>query len=787
MLPRLPEGETLLSRVGTAAVVGGVSLLPFLQGVLSGRSFYFRDLSLHFFPLRRYAVEGLRGLELRFWNPYVHEGVPLTVPTLSYPLDLLQALLPDERGFSLLLALHVPLAALAFLALARGLGLSRPAAGGASIVYALGGFSLSTLNLYAYLLAVAWAPLVILALLRASQGSPRQVAGAGLLVALILSTTALEVVAQAFLFALVLAASSRPRPGWLRMGSALILGGGLAAPTLLLMNDLMKGSARGAGFPVDVVLAHSIHPLTLLQVVVGDLYGDLGNLVNRWWGQNFFPLGFPYLLSLYLGLATLCAAAVGALCGRVYRGRILVLAALALVASLGRWGGLRLLVEAVPVLQRGRYPCKAFFTVHLAVALLAALGLEALARGERRAWRLLAGLAGGLGVAFVALPALPWARPEWARWFLSGFFPPDYAWALRLDRLRLILQDAAVGGSVSLAAGLLAVLVLTGRLAPRKGVLAAGALIAADLLRTGAGLNPMVTPAFYEPSAEVAALAPLLRAGGRLFTCNVGESPAYSRARAERPGDHEVWTFSTLRDTLTPNFNLRLLVPTAYSPDLTMSVPVDRAFSPQTEGCLFLPGILDRLREAGVTHVLSLDPLEHPELEPRAQLAPEAIRPLEIHLYAVKDPLPLRFVARGVHPANTREEAEQWAHGPGLLSGGAVAVEGSALDTSQAEGRILSLQESSDQIVMDAEADHPTMVVVRDGYAPGWTATVAGSSVPVLRANGRYRAVAIPAGRSQVVMSYRPPSLRRGLGVGLAAALVMAFLGWRPSSSRPVG
>src|SRR5258708_35129149 len=161
-----------------------------------------------------------------------------------------------------------------------------------------------------------------------------------------------------------------------------------------------------------------------------------------------------------------------------------------------------------------------------------------------------------------------------------------------------MLQEAAVGGSVSLAAGVLAVLVLTRRLAPRVGVVAAGALIAADLLRTGGGLNPMVAPAFYEPSAQMAAVAPLLRAGGRRFTCNVGESSAYPRARAERPEDHEIWTFATLRETLTPNFTLPLLVPTAHSPDLTMLVPVDRALSPHTDGRFFLPGIIDRLREA---------------------------------------------------------------------------------------------------------------------------------------------------------------------------------------------
>src|SRR2546428_292258 len=155
-----------------ATVVAAVAALPFARGLLSGHAFFFRDLSLHFFPLRRFALDGLRAAELRYWNPYLHEGIPSPFPPISYPIELLQLLHPDEWGLSLVLALHVPLAALAFLALGRHLGLDPVAAAAGSFVYALGGFWLSTLNLYLSAEAIAWGPLVIL-------GARRTIGGGG--------------------------------------------------------------------------------------------------------------------------------------------------------------------------------------------------------------------------------------------------------------------------------------------------------------------------------------------------------------------------------------------------------------------------------------------------------------------------------------------------------------------------------------------------------------------------------------------------------------------------------
>jgi uncharacterized membrane protein YfhO len=74
------------------------------------------------------------------------------------------------------------------------------------------------------------------------------------------------------------------------------------------------------------------------------------------------------------------------------------------------------------------------------------------------------------------------------------------------------------------------------------------------------------------------------------------------------------------------------------------------------------------------------------------------------------------------------------------------------------------------------ESDGDGYLVGRDSFARGWVAEVDGRRVGVLRANGKHRAVPIPAGSHEVVMRYRPPGLAAGLWattLGLAAALLL--------------
>jgi hypothetical protein len=771
-----------------AALVGLVAFLPFLRGALSGASLYFRDLALYFLPLRRLALEGLRAGEVRYWNPYLHEGVPLSLPAVGYLPDLLQLLRPDETGISLVLALHVPLAALgAYTLLRRLLGLPPVAAAGGALVYALGGFLLSTVNLYVHLQAAAWAPFVVLTLARAAEGAGRRaVAGASLVLAVAVSTTGIEIAAQAAVVGLVL--GLRPRKGRSAhqlAGAAATLGLGalLAAPVLTLVASQVADSARSQGFTTDVVLAHSVHPFTLLQSLVGGLYGNLSNLAGEWWGQSFFPRGFPYVLSLYLGAAALAVAAVGATGRHPMRTRLVVLVGGGLVLCLGRWAGLAVVVDPFPALRVLRYPVKAFFTVHLGVALLVGLGLAHLASTEsRRWWKWLALAAGALGGLLVLAPLLPRLVPAATVSFARAFFPPGFGEVMRAALLTRILADAATGGAIALAVAAVAVVAWRGRLPAPRAALLVVALVGADLLRTGSGLNPMVTGAFFQPSPELAAALETLRAG-RTFTCSFDASRRYQDARRAKGTAHEAWTFAVARETLTPAFNVPLRVAAAMSPDLTMLVPEDRVLSPADAGCRDLGLILPRLRRAGVRTVLSTDPLTHPDLRPRRVMRPERIAPLSVHVYDLASPLRRVRVASNVVPvADAREGASQAAE-RGFLEAGGAAVEGGAAARG-VRGRVERVVSTPGRLEILAEANAPTVLVVRDGWAPGWEARVNGEPAALRRADGRHLAVALSQGRSEVQLSFRPPGLWLGLALGLLGLVAVAVLALPRRSAR---
>jgi len=75
------------------------------------------------------------------------------------------------------------------------------------------------------------------------------------------------------------------------------------------------------------------------------------------------------------------------------------------------------------------------------------------------------------------------------------------------------------------------------------------------------------------------------------------------------------------------------------------------------------------------------------------------------------------------------------------------------------------------RVAVEVDTPRAAILQLNDTWAPGWKATVDGRPARVHRSNLAFRAVAVPAGRSLVLFSYRPASVLIGMalaGVGVA-------------------
>ena len=88
------------------------------------------------------------------------------------------------------------------------------------------------------------------------------------------------------------------------------------------------------------------------------------------------------------------------------------------------------------------------------------------------------------------------------------------------------------------------------------------------------------------------------------------------------------------------------------------------------------------------------------------------------------------------------------------------------------------------EVLVDVELEEPSFLVLADSYFPGWKAfrrpqgTGEGEEqeMEILRADGNFRAVSIPAGRWTVRFKYTPMSVKLGLFVSFMAGLVLVLL-----------
>ena len=79
-----------------------------------------------------------------------------------------------------------------------------------------------------------------------------------------------------------------------------------------------------------------------------------------------------------------------------------------------------------------------------------------------------------------------------------------------------------------------------------------------------------------------------------------------------------------------------------------------------------------------------------------------------------------------------------------------------------------------DRVDVWVQTPAASLLVLTDTYAPGWTATVCGSSEPISRVDAAFRAVQVPAGTCTVSFRYRPWFTYAGIVVSGLSALALA-------------
>lgn len=738
LVPRIGEGRSSAGPGAWAALVAAqLALVLWLFGpaLFEGRLLFFRDLSSYYAPCYDWAAGWLRRGVWPLWNPTANGGEPFL---LADPVELAVLWLGGMKaalGWGP--ALHLMLALAGASALARRLGMGPWGSFVAGAVYGLGGFVLSTVNLVPLFHAAAWAPWVVAAVLAAARDpTPRRVAALAVLAAVQIGTLAAEVVAATALTAVMLLEESSPLRDrrLLRLAGAGLLALLLSAPAVLGGRALVSGTARAQGFTRGEALAYSLPPPVLGEMVLPKFLGDPHAFSDAdFWGRAYFPEGYPYLVSLYLGLPVLVLAA-----GAGRAARLWLLAALGVVLSLGSYGPLDLLPESARLPVRG--PQKALLLTHLALALLAGRGLErrlgGRATGALRWWPALPGAA-LLGVA-LALRLDPGA----VRGALAKLLPPLED-PRGLVAARTLWPDAwLVAAALALATGL--------ALALGKGwARAAALLVAFDLLIVNSAVNPLAPASFYDLRAEVKELVSGPAGEGRFrwFSYGVALTPGLRFTPVVTRARSDVLLYSLDRQSLLPRTGVLDGLEAGADIDRTgwsppgATLPVAEARPERFESHH------DLLRRANVRWVLSFRSLPEDLTTRRGEVRLAEIES-PLGLYELRDPLPRAFFARsGEAP---RPEA----------------------------GPIVSY-EPVDPHTVRVAADTPAgRLVVLDAFHPDWTAEDRSGGLPIEPALGRYRQVPTGGGDRAVTFRYRPawrlPALGLcGLGALLAAALAL--------------
>lgn len=739
------------------------------------------DLAGFIFPTYHFAQEWITRGVLPLWNPFIFGGTPFLADiqtALFYPPNLITFFLSNPLTYpdlEYLAVLHFYVAGAGMFALLRygpfhsgeaeptsdSPGSSRLASLAGACAFAFSDLFITHFGNLNLIATASWLPLAFLFFAKALENQALPDTGAGLhprswvtrvearnirlalLGGIVLAISFFAGHIQPYLFnVLVLALYALyqvlvVRGEWRRIG---ILSGvtfatavGLTAITLVPALELSQLSVRSEFTYADAV-QFSLPPIELVGLLVPGFFGR--GPQSAWSPWQRVEVG-------YIGVLPLMLALLAVLLRRNKRTLFyLLLAGLGLLLALGGYAVLHgWLFRLLPGLGQLRAPARFVFVMDFGLAVLAAIGLDALASPLTDALRQTFRSAVRTG-AWVAL----WVA------LVSG--------ALALGILILGQgQDPALFQRIAGAANALAFFILLlglafalllvlarGWISGRAWSVLALALIVFDLFSLGAYVDVGTSdPTLGYQRTDIIAF---LRA-------NIGQARMDSRTDVE--------------GTWRPDTGLLYRIQDMYGDNPLVLRDFDQYWE--------LTGGRDSkaYQLLNVKYVLTL----------RGTPMPANFRQVfegggSIAVWENRTALPRAGVVHSARVGDSLPEIVQEINSGSFDPRAGVILSGSGArelaGTPNAADRAEITSYAPNEITLATSSEAEGFLVLGEIYAPGWRAWVDGQEVPVVRANGVFRAVPLSAGAHEVRLVYDPLTVRIGAIVSAVTLVVVIGL-----------
>ncbi len=749
-----------------------LALVAFFWDVvaLRGALFYF-DITEINYPYRAFFAEELKAGRFSRWCPWIYCGLPLYSESQAgylHPLKyLLYPWLQTWQALNLDTVLSIWLTGVgAYFWLRRHAGPAGALTGAA--VVGLSGYTWGHFIHTSMINALASVPFVIWGLECAwESGRWRGVVLGGLALACQVFAghlqDALFSVMLVGVYATYRAITERGRQGRVRTlstAAVLVMVGVLvSAVQWIPSKELLDRSPRAGGLSYRDLVFASWSPELLPTMVVREAYGTRARDTD--WLDGFYPY---HEMNAYMGLIAIGLAVIGA-GGASRRDRWahfwVLMVGLSLILMLGRFTFLFDRANRIPILGSSREPVRFSLWLSMAVAALAAFGVDRLSRPgvvRIRGALILGGVLIAASIPILIGNYLPvWTEPN--RW-VKPYHLDRYQWLGRELTIATIRTALLVGLACWVAKSATRAIDPAVRL---RWAWALPVLVLADLLGAHWYEVPTVDPRYWTKPPET---VDRLRSDPKFIRMfGVADKASGEPGYASEPLD-----FLGVRDPLGWSLAMVWHVPSVWGETPIHSKRLEEFGDPLGVQQSF-PWRFDI---EGRSHYLLGKNIT----------GAQGLRIGTARLQINPGALPrARIVGRPAYAADERQAI-------GLLVDlgrrndlrDRVVVEDPTRPISSsasASGRAKIVEDLPEHVAIEADLDTPGYLVLSDTFDPGWSATDNGRPVAIRPAYVAFRAVYLEPGHHTVVFTYRPAGFLLGLIVsivGIAIGLVLSFL-----------